>query len=214
MNLIKYSIIVTNTNRSLVYLKKLSKIKINPSEIIYLDNNKNLTTKNILKKNKFFFPHIKVKKFLAVDLDGKVAKYLLKKKEKYIIYSGYPGVIVKNKKLLKNKKLIHSHPGKLPNYKGSTTIYYSLLNEKKIYCSTIVLNNKIDEGQILLEKKYKIPKKIETIDKKYDDHIRSNNIIFLLRNLTSLKKRKQNNKNFQKYYVIHPLLRSIVFKKF
>ena len=48
---------------------------------------------------------------------------------KNILTSLYPGEIFRNYNLL--KKFFHNHTGILPNYKGSTTIYYSILYEKK-----------------------------------------------------------------------------------
>ena len=67
------------------------------------------------------------------------------------------------------KNFIHCHPGKLPQYKGSTTIYYSILRENKIYCSAIVLNKNIDEGDVLFTEKFPIPNNIFSIDKNYDE---------------------------------------------
>ena len=58
----------------------------------------------------------------------------------------------------------------------------SLLKEKKIFCSTLILSNGIDQGKILLIKKYSRPKNIFTIDKKYDDFIRSKNLLYVLKN--------------------------------
>ena len=209
-----FSIIVSNTSRSYQYLRQLKKNKLIPKDIIYLnDGSNNLITKKI-KLNKFFFPKIIVKSFYANYINNNVARFLLSKNTNYIIYSGYPGVIEKNNKVLKSKKLIHSHPGKLPQYRGSTTIYYSILKEDKIYCSTIILNNNLDSGKILLIIKYPIPKKILQIDNEYDDKIRAKNIVFILKKYDKLKVTKKNIKKNNPYYVIHPLLRSLVFRKY
>ena len=146
----QFNILITNTKRSIQYLKLLNKEKLFPNEVIYLDNNKRNSISRNLKQI------INLKKynlsiFKTDDINNiKVVKYLTKSTIKNIIYSGYPAKIVKNKNLLKEKNLIHSHPGLLPYYKGSTTIYYSILNENKIYCSTFVMNEKIDSGKILL----------------------------------------------------------------
>lgn len=209
-----FSIIVSNTSRSYQYLRQLKKNKLIPKDIIYLnDGSNNLITKKI-KLNKFFFPKIIVKSFYANYINNNVARFLLSKNTNYIIYSGYPGVIEKNNKVLKSKKLIHSHPGKLPQYRGSTTIYYSILKEDKIYCSTIILNNNLDSGKILLIIKYPIPKNILQIDNEYDDKIRAKNIVFILKKYDKLKVTKKNIKKNNPYYVIHPLLRSLVFRKY
>ena len=133
---------------------------------------------------------------------------------KNLVFSGIPGYIIKDNLFLKKINLIHCHPGKLPKYKGSTTIYYTLLKNKKINCSSIILNNKLDSGKILLVKSFKLPTNIKTIDKDYDDLIRSKTLISTLKNLKKLKTKKINNKVDNPYFVIHPVLRSIVFKRF
>ena len=207
-----FSIIVSNTSRSYQYLRQLKKNKLIPKDIIYLnDGSNNPITKKI---NKFFFPKIIVKSFYTNYINNKAARFLLSKNTNYIIYSGYPGVIERNNKVLKSKKLIHSHPGKLPQYRGSTTIYYSILKEDKIYCSTIILNKNLDSGKILLIIKYPIPKKISQIDNEYDDKIRAKNIVFILKKYDKLKVTKKKIKKNNPYYVIHPLLRSLVFRKY
>ena len=172
----KFNILITNTKRSIQYLKLLDKEKLFPNHVIYLDDNKRNSISSNLKKiinlKKYNLSIFKTDNINNIE----VVKCLTKSKIKNIIYSGYPAKIVKNKKLLKEKNLIHSHPGLLPSYKGSTTIYYSILNENKIYCTTFVINEKIDSGKILLTKRYKIPKKIYSIDSDYDNEIRSINI--------------------------------------
>ena len=204
-----FSIIISNTTRSLQYIIHLKKNNFVPKNIIYFDYG----TKKINLKKKYFNGS-KVKKFKTNYINSKVSKFILSLKEKFIIYSGYPGIIEKNKKVLKTKKLIHSHSGKLPNFKGSTAIYYSILKEKNIFCSTIILNKNLDDGEILLQKKYPIPRNILDIDNEYDDFIRAQNIIFLLKNFDKLKIKKKRKKTFSHYYVIHPILRSIVFRKY
>jgi len=209
-----FSIIISNTSRSYEYLKCLKKYNFLPKNIIYLNDGLKNSVSRKLKLKKFFFKEIKINEFNSNYINTEVSKFILSLKVKFIIYSGYPGVIEKNKKILKSKNLIHSHSGKIPNYKGSTTIYYSILKEKKIYCSTIILSKNLDDGKILLRKEYPIPKKIYKIDKEYDDHVRSRNIIFLLKNFNKLKLKKKVITKHMPYYVIHPLLRSIVFKKY
>ena len=103
----------------------------------------------ILKIKKYFNKNIKI--FKSKKLSKKVCNFLLNLKENYIIYSSYPGDIIKNKQLLK-KNLLHSHSGKLPEFKGSTTIYYSILMLNRIFCSTIIMNENIDDGKILCVK--------------------------------------------------------------
>jgi len=209
----KFSIIISNTLRSLSYLDTFKKNKIIPHEIIYLDNGVKNINSITLKKKKFYFPKVKTKTFKNDYISGNVSKFLLKSNIKNVIYSGYPAKIIKNKKILKKINFIHSHPGKLPEFRGSTTIYYSLLKNKKIFCSTIILNKNIDEGKLLFTKRYPIPNNIFFIDKKYDNLIRSQNLLYVMKNLINLKPKKQKRSDKYPYHVIHPVLRSIVFKR-
>ena len=208
-----FSIIISNNPRSLLYLKYLKKNNLIPEDIIYLNKNvKNFVAKK-LRLKKFFFPRKKITVFNTFNINEDIYKFLKIKKVKNIVYSGYSGNVIKHSKILKEKNLIHCHPGKLPNYRGSTTIYYSILQNKKIFCSTIILNQKIDSGVILFEKEYPLPKKINHIDNKYDDEIRAKNLVYTLKNIKKLRKKKNLHKKYLPYYVMHPILRSIVFKK-
>ena len=205
-----FSIIISNTKRSILYLKNLKLNNLTPNEIIYMDNGSQEEISNFLKKKKFFFPSKKIKKFHSNYINKKMEKHLLKLKTLLFVYSGYPGVIIKNKNLLKRKKLLHCHPGKVPHYKGSTSIYYSILKANKIYCSTIILNENIDNGPLIYVKQYPKPKKMKDVDEKYDNYIRCENLIHVLNNFSKLKEKKQKRNKFKPYYVVHPVLRSFV----
>lgn len=209
----EFSFIISNTSRSVTYLRYFKKNKIIPSYIIYLNNGINNEFSRALKKNKFFFSKTKVKIFKCNNISSNVSKFLLKSKIRNVIYSGYPAIVVKNKYILKKINFIHSHPGKLPQFRGSTTIYYSMLISNRIHCSTIILNKNIDEGKILFFKKYSIPKNIFDIDRGYDNLIRSKNLLYVIKNFNKLKPKSQKKTNNIPYHVIHPVLRSIVFKK-
>lgn len=209
----KYSIILSNNERSYEYLKLLINKKIYPNVIIHLEyKNDNKSKKKIfsvIKKKKLNF-----KSFKGNSVDHKnVKKFLIKLKEQIIVYSGYSGKIIKSKSLFKNKIFLHSHSGKLPKYKGSTTIYYSLIKEKKIYCTTFIMNSQIDQGIILLVKKYPLIKKYKYLDN-YDNKIRAQNIVDTLINFHKLKKKAYKAKNNSvPYYIIHPVLRYLVSKQ-
>lgn len=209
----KYSIILSNNERSYEYLNLLINKKKIPSFIVHLDFKIGKESKkkifSLIKKKK-----LKYKSFRGNNIDKKNIKNFLKKlKDKIIIYSGYGGKIIKDSSIFKKKIFLHSHSGKLPKYKGSTTIYYSLLKEKKIYCTTFIMNSHIDKGSILFIKKYPLPKNYKSIDD-YDNKIRAKNILETLKNFTKLKKRSKKFKdNYSPYYIIHPVLRYVALKK-
>jgi len=215
--ILNFSIILSNTTRSLSYLGYFKKYKILPNQIFYLNDNKNLS-----KTYKTFF--IKFSKKYNIDLVKlnsdtvdrvDIIRLLLDSPNKFIIYSGYPGKIIKSKKLIRNKNLLHSHPGKLPNFKGSTTIFYSLIATKKIFCTTFILSEKLDGGQVILINEYATPKKIREINGAYDDKIRSINMVKAIKKIQSRKFKKKKviiNSKHKEYSVAHPLIRSIAIK--
>ncbi len=210
----KYYLILSNNERSYEYLKLLIQNKKKPISCIHLDikNKKIFRSKILYLINK---EKISYKCFKNDNIDQKkIINFLLNLKEKVFVYSGYTSKIIKNKHILNKKILLHSHTGKLPEFKGSTTIYYSLIKNKKIYCSTFIMNNKIDKGRILLIKKYKLIKQIKNIDK-YDNQIRAKNMLLTLNNFNQLiksKKKKSNTDRNSNYFVIHPILRYIALK--
>lgn len=209
----KFSIILSNNERSHSYLNLLLVKKKFPNFVIHLESKESNEYKrkilSLIYKNKLNF-----KSFNSNNIDNKkVEKFILNLKDKLIIYSGYSGIIIRSTSILKKKKLLHSHSGKLPDFKGSTTIFYSLIKQRKIYCTTLILSNKIDKGKILLIKKYPPLKNLRFLDK-YDNKIRALNMLETLNNFTRLNKiNKKYKDNFSQYYIIHPVLRYIALKK-
>lgn len=206
-----FSIILSNNFRSKIYLEYLLKNKFLPSEIIFLhDGKKNLLYK-LLKKI-----DIKIKKFHYSIIDNeKIIDYILNSKNIYFIYSGYSGYVIKNANLLSKKKILHAHPGKLPEYKGSTTIFYSILNFNKIYCSTMILNKKIDDGEKLNQLQFKLTcKNFKNFDF-FDARIRIITLVDALKKIQKNRKfnKRKKNKTFNNYYVAHPIIRYLAKRK-
>jgi methionyl-tRNA formyltransferase len=203
------NLILSNTNRSLEYIKILvkNKFKINIIFIYSTQNNPKIL-KEITKLN---FPS-KIIKLKFNDIN-KINLSDLKKinNDKYNIISTYPGEIIYNRKLLK-KKLIHCHPGDLPEFKGSTTIYYSLILKKNIFVTVFEMNSKIDSGLILFKKKFFAPSNIKDIEKNYDNTIRAKALNDYLK-LNEKKRYKRTKKEPLPYYIAHPIIRQIILNK-
>ena len=123
------------------------------------------------------------------------------------------GEIIRNKKILKKKNLIHFHPGRLPLFRGATSIYYSLLRKKEIGCSAIIMSLNLDGGDILFFKKFPFPKKVREIDKGYDIEIRKVCLAYLIKNFNKLKSRPQKKIKKLHYYLAHPVLRKLAVMK-
>lgn len=195
----KVALILSSSLRSEIYYKKIKKNDIFISKIIYYGKKKSFIKKHDLKKVTFFS---------CDHLDNKICKFIIKQKEKEFIISPKPGELIKNKALLKKKKLIHFHPGNLPYFKGSTVLYYTLLNKKKIYCTCFILSEKIDSGKIIFKKIFRKPKFKNELDvEKFDNNLRSETLIHYLNG--SSKKIKDIKYNTINYFIIHPVLRKI-----
>ena len=66
-----------------------------------------------------------------------------------VVYSGFGGAIVSKEIINSGVGLLHAHSGKVPEYRGSTTIYYSILKDGKCYVSVFFLDKNIDTGPLL-----------------------------------------------------------------
>lgn len=215
-------LIISSNLRSLIYLKVLKKENFLPKTIIFLKKNNeklyNIKILSFLRENK---KKIYLKIFNTSFINNKnVLNYIKKLNNKIFIVSLYPGKegIIRDKLLLKKKFFLHSHSGKLPKYKGSTTIFYSILIERKIWCDTFFLTKEIDQGEVIFSKRYSLPKNINSIDADYDARIRALNLVCALKKIYSKKFKKKKikisqNENFSYYYIMHPILRLLTLKK-
>ena len=132
--------------------------------------------------------------------------------QKYLIYSGYGGAILKKHLFQYNKRFVHVHAGILPQYRGSTTAYYSLLQEGYIGATAIFLNEGIDEGEIIATGRYPVPPNNVDVDLLYEPYLRS----LVLEKVMSdfickgeLKSAAQTSENAQTYFIIHPVLKHL-----
>ena len=205
------NLILSHSNRSLVYLEYIVRHfnKNNFDIIIFYGVEKELLFKNTINKlgltNKIIF-------FKSKNINKIKIKDSMINKKNFNIISSYPGEIVRNEVLL-SKELIHCHPGNLPKFRGSTTIYYSIILTKEVCVTIIQLNKKIDEGKVLYKKKFKIPKDKFTIEKNYDNIIRAKTLINYLKLKVRKKSKSQKKNSHLPYFVAHPIIRQIVLDK-
>lgn len=203
------NLILSDTKRSLNYIQMIKKNKININKIIFYSIRKKSLIYKFVKKKKInnLLVHCKTNNINSSIINKKLEQY----KSKLNIISTYPGEIIKNSKLLQ-KKLLHSHPGDLPMFKGSTTIYYTILSKKKICVTLFFMNKIIDDGKIIYKKYFDYPKNFKEIEKNFDNKIRTMTLIEYLKSTKNYKFRKAI-KNYLPYYIAHPILRKIVIKK-
>lgn len=138
-------------------------------------------------------------------------QFLKEAKEKYFIYSGFGGQILKPHLFKIGKKYIHTHAGMVPEFRGSTTIYYHMLVTGNTAASVIFLNEQLDEGDILSQRYFRFPREIKDIDLIYEPYTRAMVLKDALSEYAAKGEfsRKPQNKDGNTYYIIHPVLKHI-----
>ncbi len=129
-----------------------------------------------------------------------------------LIYSGYGGALLRKEALTSGKRFLHVHGGFLPEFKGSTTNYYSLLSDNTLGASAIFLTADIDCGPILARQAFPPPKDLKLIDHIYDSAARARVLVDTLSAFNQSgdwKVELPENIGGDTYYIIHPVLKHI-----
>ena len=129
-----------------------------------------------------------------------------------MIYSGYGGYILKPHLFQLGRKYIHVHAGILPEYRGSTTVYYSYLQDRMFGATAIFLSEGIDEGEIIVCDTFAVPKEAVDIDYIYEPYMRSRVLIKAIKKYLSdgaFISGRQNADGAETYFIIHPVLKHI-----
>ena len=144
--------------------------------------------------------------------DPLVVDAIRRRTETVFIYSGFGGVLLRKDVLSIGKDFLHVHGGYLPDYKGSTTNYYSLIVENTVGASAIFMSAKIDCGQVLLRRKFPPPANRQAIDHIYDSGARAKVLVETLQNYLKCggwEFELPANVGGETYYIIHPVLKHI-----
>lgn len=145
--------------------------------------------------------------------DGVLLATLQRLRARLLIYSGYGGQLVGEQLLALGVPFLHLHSGWLPEFRGSTTLYYTLLAGERPAVSAILLDQRIDEGRILMRRRYPRPAAECDLDLLYDNAIRADLLVRVLRRYQRQQAlwpgRAQRTGAGRNYYVIHPVLKHI-----
>lgn len=150
--------------------------------------------------------------------DPDCIRWLTEQEAELAIFSGFGGELVKNSVLDIGVPLLHMHAGWLPDYRGSTTVYYSLLREGTVGVSAITLTESIDSGPIVARKAYPPPPVGIDLDYCYDSAVRADLLVQVISSY--LEKGEldrlpvESDSTGCDYYIIHPLLKHIVLRRF
>jgi methionyl-tRNA formyltransferase len=230
--------IAANTSRSRAYLTALERNNLLPCWCLLLDDDSDKpkmgqAPKYIKGKNSIavedawsesnFDPTVPLEAWLkrvgikydksnTHDIHAERVIDLIKKaKPSILIYSGYGGVLLRKSLIDCGKKFLHVHGGYLPNFKGSTTNYYSLLVDRSVGASSIFLTSDIDSGPILHRSKFSAPPNCLELDHIYDSAARAKVLVETLRDYQKNTKfcSLELDSEGKLYYIIHPVLKHI-----
>jgi len=227
-----FAMLAANSARSKIYLQIMLKEGIMPEKCLVFGNsapyNPNYSPKigekeygidlsqtleMILNKSGIEWEYIE-----EGDINSDLMKeYISKLNQKYIIYSGYGGAILKPHLFKLGKEYLHVHAGILPKYRGSTTGYYSILTESFIGATSIFLNEKIDQGEMIYQESFPLPKIPVDIDYVFEPWTRAEVLVKTLNkyieNGYKFNTIKQSQEGTEIYYIIHPVLKHLAMKK-
>ncbi|MEO8039877.1 MAG: methionyl-tRNA formyltransferase, partial [Betaproteobacteria bacterium] len=130
-----------------------------------------------------------------------------------VIYSGFGAQIVGPSVLGLDIPFLHAHSGWLPGYRGSTTVYYGMLQEHECAASVLVLARGIDEGPVLARRRYALPPAGLDVDLLYDPAIRADLMCHVLAEIRSSGRLPAalatEDETAETYFVIHPVLKHL-----
>ena len=141
-----------------------------------------------------------------------VVESIRQRVESTFIYSGFGGALLRKDVLSTGKNFLHVHGGYLPDYKGSTANYFSLIVENKVGASSIFLSDKIDCGSVLMRRKFPAPENKQAIDHIYDSGARAKILVETLKKYLEYggwEFELPDNIEGETYYIIHPVLKHI-----
>ena len=157
-NKINTSVFISGKGTNLKNLIKFSKTNNSPIKInIVISNNKRAYGIRYAKKNKI---KIKIIDFSKKREINHLLKILKLNNIRLICLAGFLKILSKDFIKSFKGKIINIHPSLLPKYKGLNTHQRVLENNEKMTgCSVHFVNEKLDSGEIILQKKIKIFKK-------------------------------------------------------
>lgn len=142
-----------------------------------------------------------------------MATAILATAPRLVVFSGYGGQIVGPALLDSGPRFLHVHSGWLPDYRGSTTLYYALLNGDPPAASALILDRNIDTGPVVARRHYPLPPAGMDVDRIYDCAIRADLLVHVLMEYAGkgsfVQEVLQDSEQGTNYYVIHPVLKHL-----
>ena len=155
---IKTAVFISGKGSNLQNLIKFSKKKFSPITVclVVSDDSK---AKGLMyaKKNKIRYKIFSFKN--KIKDENKIRIYLYKNKINLICLAGFMKILSKSFIKKFKGKILNIHPSLLPKYKGLNTHIRALANNEKFSgCTVHFVNNRLDSGKIIMQKRVKIYK--------------------------------------------------------
>ena len=133
-----------------------------------------------------------------------------------LVFSGYRTGILREAAFQIGKHFLHVHGGYVPDYRGSTTFYYSILKERMMGASAIWMDKGIDTGPVLARRRYPAPNDID-IDYIADPLVRADLLAEVLTHRASAGMWPQTEyvpaEEGETFHKIHPVLKHLALRR-
>ena len=152
------AVLISGRGSNLKSLIKYSKTKKSLIRIVLVVSD-NFSAKGLNYANKSNINNIVIKYSNRKSFEDRLFKLLRRNNVDLICLAGFMKIL--SGKFIKkfNKTILNIHPSLLPKYKGLNTHNRAIQNKDKYSGATVhIVNNKLDSGKIILQKKVKILK--------------------------------------------------------
>ena len=156
------AVLISGRGSNLRSLVKYSKTKKSLIRIILVVSN-NFSAKGLDYANKSKINSVFIKDSNKKSFEDRLLKLLKKNNVDLICLAGFMKILSGSFIRKFNKPILNIHPSLLPKYKGLNTHNKAIQNKDKYSGATVhIVNEKLDSGKIIIQKKVKILK-TETI---------------------------------------------------
>ena len=156
---LRVSVFISGRGTNLKSIINFSKRKSSPFKVVLIiTNNKNAKGINLAKKNKIKYLFVNYKN--KNNAESKILINLKNNNISFICLAGFMKILSKKIINTYKNKILNIHPSLLPKYKGLNTHKRVIKNKEKFTgCTVHLVNSKLDEGKIILQKKVRVLKK-------------------------------------------------------
>jgi hypothetical protein len=222
--------------RSLAYLDVLRSLDWIPQEVVLLQGNIShldavrAEDRQFGYSGKYFDLSLDMQSYLknvpdvicveGNDVNSPAVRQALKRcLSQDFLFTG--GGILTPETLRQGKSFLHCHPGWVPDYRGSTCFYYSMLAENALGATAFLMDEQIDTGAVLGRSRFRYNLRVSSaqplfVDYILDPHIRACTLRKAL--LSRLKTGHwtglpQEADNRPAFFVMHPWLRHLTLRR-